>query len=324
MFRHAFVAASLVLGGATLAAAQAGTPVVGQSASVYLNQVSVGWEGTEEDPHHNAEGADLGGFTLFGALSPGGAPVARLVLPWPPANPEENVPGFGIQNVPDGTYYVAAVKGVVQNAVIPPSAWSQVTVLLTTCGQPPGAPTNLRRSTSPSVDVVLFWDLAPGCQPEAMQLEAGTAPGATDVGVYQVPVQSGWAGSAVPGTYYARVRARNRFGVSAPSNELQVVVTDPNCSGPGSPLGLTYTVVNRRVTLSWQPPLNPGSRPIYRYVLSAGTVSGSSNVGSFLVNGTSLEADNVPSGTYYVRVAAVNYCAPAPGVPSSEVIVVVP
>lgn len=324
MTRTFIWALGLLMVSATLASAQAGAPVVGQTAHVYLNQVSVGWEGTEEDPHHHAEGGDLGGFTLFGALSPGGAPIARLALPWPPANPEETVPGFGIQNVPDGTYYVAAVKGIVQSAVIPPSAWSQVTIVYATCGQAPGAPGNLRRAASPSLDVVLYWDLAQGCQPESMQLEAGTSPGATDVGVYQVPVQSGWAGSAVPGTYYARVRARNRFGVSAPSNELQVVITDPNCSGPGAPLGLTYTIVNRRVTLSWQPPLNPGSRPIYRYVLTAGTVSGSSNVGSFLVNGTTLEADNVPSGTYYVRVAAVNYCAPAPGVPSSEVIIVVP
>ncbi|MDH4063866.1 MAG: fibronectin type III domain-containing protein [Acidobacteriota bacterium] len=315
-----WVCAALVLGSAAGAAAQPGTPVVGLEASVYLNTVGVEWlsplESTDDNP--------LDGFTMFAASTPGGAILARLELPWPPPDPEHGNPGFGIPNVPDGTYYVAVVQNLVQSATIPTGDWARVTVAFTSCGSAPGTPTNLRRSIASMVDVLLSWDFGPGCPPESMVLEAGYSPGASDAGVFQLPVQIGWGGAAPPGTYYVRVRARNRYGISGPSNEVQVITGD-TCSGPGAPRNLTFTVVNHRVTLNWQLPSDSGSRPVSFYHLIAGSVSGGTNVVNYLrVTTNSMVADNVPSGTYYVRVAAGNTCSLASGPPSNEVTVVVP
>ncbi|HUU33390.1 MAG TPA: fibronectin type III domain-containing protein, partial [Vicinamibacterales bacterium] len=283
-------------------------------------------DGTAMDPQHVDEASMLGGFTLFGALTPGGPALGSVALPWPPPVLEYGSPGFSIPNVPDGTFYVAVVKGLVQSAVIPPAHWSQVTVSYASCGSAPGTPTNFRRSTGGQANLVLlFWDLAPGCQPESMQIETGSTPGAADIGIFQVPVQSGWGGVAPPGIYYIRVRAKNRSGVSALSNEIQVIVNDPNaCTGPSAPQNLTFSLVGNQLTLNWQPPATSGSRPLSFYQISAGTTPGAATFGYVRVTATSLVASNVPSGTYFVRVQAGNTCSQAAGAPSNEVMVVVP
>lgn len=330
--RNVWLCVVLVLASAAAAAAQSGAPVVGQTAGVHLNTVAVSWDGSPTDPNHQDEGTVLGGFTLFAALTPGGSVIAQAPLPWPPPDPENPsipcttcIPGFSFPNVPDGTYYLAVVKGLVSSAVIPAGNWSPVTVTYTTCGSAPGAPTNLRRSSGGQPNLVLlFWDLAAGCQPETMQLEAGTAPGSSNLGVFQVQVQSGWGGVAPPGTYFVRVRARNSVGVSVPSNEIQVVVASPSCTGPGAPLNLTASVIGQQVTLSWQPPVNPGSRPVSFYYVSAGSAPGGNNLAFVRVTSTSLVATGVPPGTYHVRVQAGNTCSDAGGVPSNDVTVVVP
>jgi len=305
---------------------------VGQSAGVYLNTVSVDWDGSLADPGHQDEATALGGFTLFAALSPGGSVIAQAPLPWPPPDPENPslpcsncLPGFSFPNVPDGTYYLAVVKGLVSSAVIPAGNWSPVTVTYTTCGSAPGAPTNLRRSTGGQPNlVVLFWDLAAGCAPATMQLEAGTAPGSTDLGIFHVPAQGGWAGVAPPATYYVRVRARNHVGVSAASNEIQVVVDSPACNGPSAPRSLTASVAGGQVTLNWQPPDNEGSRPVTFYYVNAGSSPGASNLAFVRVTATSLVATGVPPGTYHVHVQAGNTCSAVGGVASNNVAVVVP
>lgn len=327
-----WLCAVLILGSALGAAAQTGAPVVGQEAGVYLNTVSVRWNGVPADEFHRNEASMLGGFTLFAALSPGGSPIARAPLSWPPPDPENPslectscIPGFDFPNVPDGTYYLAVVKGIVSSAIVPAQHWSAVTVSYTTCGSAPGAPTNMRRSTGGQPNlVILFWDLAPGCQPETMQLEAGSAPGASDLGVYQVQVQSGWGGVAPPGTYFVRARARNHVGVSAASNEIQVVVDNSACTGPSAPQNFTATVVNQQVTLTWQPPDNSGTRPVSFYYVSAGSSPGGNDLAFVRVTSTSLVASGVPSGTYHLRVQAGNTCSQAGGVPSNDVTVVVP
>jgi len=56
-------------------------------------------------------------------------------------------------------------------------------------------------------------------------IEAGSAPGATNIAVFDTG-GSGTALTAVatPGTYFVRVRARNTCGTSPPSNEVVVTV----------------------------------------------------------------------------------------------------
>jgi hypothetical protein len=129
------------------------------------------------------------------------------------------------------------------------------------------------------------------------------------------------AASVAAGTYYVRVRARNALGISAPSNEIQVVVgvvVSPGCPGP--PRLLTGTGSLGGVTLVWQPPL---VGVVQSYILEAGTAPGATNIGT-LNNGlsTTFIRAGVPAGVYYVRVRAVG-AGCAPGAPSNELVVTV-
>jgi hypothetical protein len=130
------------------------------------------------------------------------------------------------------------------------------------------------------------------------------------------------ASGVAAGTYYVRVRARNALGISAPSNEIQVVVgvivPGPVCPGP--PRSLTGAGSIGTVTLSWQPPL---SGTVQSYLIEAGTAPGATNIGT-LNNGlsTTFIRAGVPAGVYYVRIRAVGPgCAPS--VPSNELAITV-
>jgi subtilisin family serine protease len=86
-------------------------------------------------------------------------------------------------------------------------------------------------------------------------VELGTSPGATNVGVLATTETSATARNLPSGTYYARVRARNRSGTSRPSNEVtfNVTTTAPTYNGTwsgttsqGKPF--TFVVANNLVT----------------------------------------------------------------------------
>jgi hypothetical protein len=126
-----------------------------------------------------------------------------------------------------------------------------------------------------------------------------------------------------PGTYYVRVRARNALGISAASNEIQIVVGSisvPPAGCPGPPRSLIGSGSSGTVTLSWQPPI---SGTVLSYVIDAGTAPGATNIGT-LNNGlsTTFVRAGVPPGTYYVRVRALGPGCP-PSVSSNEVAVTV-
>jgi hypothetical protein len=55
-------------------------------------------------------------------------------------------------------------------------------------------------------------------------LEAGTAPGRTDVTLALGATSPVTIPTAPPGTYYLRVRGTNAFGVGQPSDEVVVTV----------------------------------------------------------------------------------------------------
>lgn len=87
---------------------------------------------------------------------------------------------------------------------------------------------------------------------------------------------------------------------------------------PPPPSALAFTVVGQHVELTWR---NPGDAT--HFMVEAGTIAGRSNLGIMHVgNATAWSVDNVPSGTYYVRVRAGNDVGPS--LPSNEVVVTVP
>ena len=75
---------------------------------------------------------------------------------------------------------------------------------------------------------------------------------------------------------------------------------------PGVPSNLTATVSSARVTLSWLAP-GGGDQPT-SYVVEAGSATGRVDLANFDTgtSALSLVVDNVPAGTYFVRVRAKN------------------
>jgi hypothetical protein len=79
-------------------------------------------------------------------------------------------------------------------------------------------------------------------------------------------------------------------------------------------------VTERAVTLTWQP---PSSGPVTGYVLEAGSAPGLSDLATVaLGNQPSYTTENVPPGTYHVRIRSRN--AQGIGPPSAEIVVLVP
>lgn len=325
MARSLILCCFLLSLGARVGAAP-GDPVVGQIAAVDLSWVAVRWEGTDDDRYHRDEGATLGGFTLFGSLSRGGPVIARLELPWPPAENPGSRPLFAIPGVPHGRYFVVAVRGLVAAPTqVPSSAWTEVVVGPGACGAAPGPPSLHGQGPIPggSLEVSLGWYDGPGCTAEYWEIVAGYSPGASDAGRFIWPGRS-FAGLAPPNIYFVRVHAINRHGRSAPSNELRIEVAHPSCTGPGAVPNLTAAVDGNQVTLNWGEP-SPGSRPVSMYRITAGSGPGLYNLATIQVGSTPRSFTTVaPPGRYYVRVWAGNGCGSAVGAPSNEVIVDVP
>lgn len=119
-------------------------------------------------------------------------------------------------DVAPGTYYVR-VRGVNAYGVSGPS--NEIVVQ----GQGgPGQPTGLVATGSGST-VNLRWN-APtsGSAPTGYILEAGSAPGLSNLATLTIGNQTTFSTTAPPGTYYVRVRAINARGAGNPSNEIVV------------------------------------------------------------------------------------------------------
>jgi hypothetical protein len=113
-----------------------------------------------------------------------------------------------------GTRDVTTAAGV-------PAGTTQCESRLTTVVTAPGAPRGLT-GTVTGRDVALRW----GNVGDATNffLEAGTAPGRTDVTLALGATSPVTIPTAPPGTYYLRVRGTNAFGVGQPSDEVVVTV----------------------------------------------------------------------------------------------------
>jgi hypothetical protein len=127
---------------------------------------------------------------------------------------------FGTVGVPPGTYFVRARATTAQGT----SAASNEAQLFVPSPCAPSAPGTPAVAFNSGGTVVLTWTAAAG-SPDAYIVEAGTAPGLSNVAVADVGnVTTVTATGVGNGTYYVRMRARNACGASASSGERTVVV----------------------------------------------------------------------------------------------------
>lgn len=180
----------------------------------------------------------------------------------------------------------------------------------------PGQPSNLLTSVNGSA-VTLSW-MPP---PEhgtiiRTQIEAGTAPGLSDLAVVPLPpdLSSVTVGGVPPGLYYLRVRTAGPQLTGAPSRDAVAVVPGPCASVPRPPVLLRASRAGGNVTLSWHLPV-AGSPAPSAYRLEAGVTPSGAELGALVVNGQSLTVAP-PPGTYHVRLQSVNSCGSSPRTPT--------
>jgi hypothetical protein len=172
----------------------------------------------------------------------------------------------------------------------------------------PGNPTGLT-GTVVGARVTLSW-LGPstGDLPTSYIIEAGSAPGRVDLANFDIGSNAPTfvTDGVPPGTYFVRVRARNNAGVSAPSNDVAVIVTGSGGCTPAAPTSLVATATGSTVTLQWTAP--GGSCGATAYIVEAGSAPGLSNLANFNTGSTATTfvAMGVGAGTFYIRVRAAN------------------
>lgn len=163
------------------------------------------------------------------------------------------------------------------------------------------APANLR--ARPKGTATEFtWD-APVATPAGYVVEAGLASGQT-IGALPIGNVTSFSIDVPPGTYYVRVRTTGAVsGTEEVSNE--VLVRGGCTAPPPPPTSLAAAVNGPSLSLTWAAP----DAFVSRYVLSAGSGPGLSDIGTVSLAGASTSVSGaVPSQTYYLRLAAVNAC----------------
>jgi hypothetical protein len=207
-----------------------------------------------------------------------------------------NTATYSVQAPAPGIYFVRVVALV--NGVPLPS--NEISLQVVSMFVPPNAPTGLTGYLN-GVGVVLTWN--PGGGQTGFVLQAGTAPGAGDIGTFSLSGSTtSLAVPAVnPGTYYLRVFAVNQGGVSAASNEATLVMpAGGGCSAPPAS-AITPTVFGTYVRLSW--PIVPGASA---YQLNyTGTFSGSAIVPG---NQGSVTIPRAPLGIYQATLTTAFGC----------------
>jgi CubicO group peptidase (beta-lactamase class C family) len=206
-----------------------------------------------------------------------------------------------VQSVPNGSYFVR-VRTIDAGVLSAPS--NEVIVVVA----PPGPPGGLV-GTAHGAAVSLAWN-APttGGTVEFYVLEAGSRPGLGDLARLSVSTTAFVTGGVPPRVYFVRVRAASSAGLSAPSNEVELVVGDPL---PGPPAGLTVTLAGpNQVGLAWQAPQSGGAATSYR--LEVGTGPGLSDLAVLTLGNVLSFATTAPERVYFVRVRALNASGAGP------------
>jgi len=249
-------------------------------------------------------------YRIEAGLSPG---TTFISLPIPGTGTSVAVPG-----VPPGTFYVR-IHAV--NAFGAGPASNEVMLVVGDTGVGlPETPTSLVAFMAGGL-LTMTWSPGAGGGPASgYVVEAGSSSGASDIASLNVTNESFTFSPVPPGFYFLRVRARNAAGVSTPTAEVMIVVGNAPAP-PSAPTLNSPAVSGSAVTLTWQVPLFGTATS---YIIEAGSATGLANLAVVNTGTTALTQafSDVPSGTYYVRVRAVN--AQGASVVSNERTIIVP
>lgn len=181
---------------------------------------------------------------------------------------------------------------------------------------PPGVPNGLGAAVSADV-VTVFWGVPLwGPAPTGYRLEAGSAPGLSDRGTIDVSGTALVRAGVSNGSYFVRVRAVADGVPGTPTQDVAIAVGGPP---PGPPTAVAAAVgPGGSVLVTWSP---PDTGTVTGYLVQVGYGAGQT-AHQFAVIQPSIAGSGVPSGTYVLRVVAMNGTAGGP--PSSEVTLVVP
>ncbi|MFN2445771.1 MAG: fibronectin type III domain-containing protein, partial [Vicinamibacterales bacterium] len=261
-------------GFAVLGALPPPSPPLNLGSSVSGNNVSLTWQ------------APTSGIATGYVVEAGSAPgLANLAV-----QPLGNTLSFAI-GASNGTYY-ARVRAQSAAGLGAPSNELVVQVGPAV----PGAPSALQVAVNGANASLSWTPPTTGGSPSGYRVEASLTPGGPLIAALNATTNSLFVPGVPPGRYYARVRAINAAGASAPSNEVTVLVG--GAAAPAAPL-LSGRVVGSSVSVTWN---HPGAAS---YAIHVGTASGQSNVGIFPVGSVmGATASGVVPGLYFVRVIA--------------------
>ena len=254
-----------------------------------------------------SSGGAATGYTLVARTSAGAPPVVTL--------PVGNVSGYTTP-APNGVF-VLSIAATNATGTGPES--TAVTVTIPSVPVAPGPPTSLAATVAGNAATFNWLAPASGGVVANYILVAGVSPGFT-APLASLPLPGSSNVTTIPGippgTYYVRLLAQNAGGTSVASNEVALTVVGP--SAPGAPTLNAPMVSGSTVGLSWTP--GAGGAPT-SYVLTALT-SGGAVLANVPLTGSAVSFTGVPSGSYQLRLVAVNSVGASP--PSSTVAVVVP
>jgi glucose/arabinose dehydrogenase len=180
---------------------------------------------------------------------------------------------------------------------------------LSAANAPPNAPRDVRAVVTGSTVLVTWNAPRDGAVPSQYRLEAGTSPGASDLGFAfsAGPDTSLFFANIPSGVYYARIRSVGAGGLSSPSEEITIVVGGSCRAAPPAPFGFAALVNGRDVRLVWALDATPDGPS--SFVIEAGSAPGLANLAVISVDGSLREFSvSAPPGTYYVRLRARNAC----------------
>lgn len=256
-----------------------------------------------------AAAAPLGGATLFASASAGGPVIARVAKGPRAPGSSADWPDFEFAGIPDGTYHVVLVYGIVDTPTVPASAWRRLD-FGTSCAGAPGRTVLTPTVSGTTVTLGFSAPSGAGCPPDYQQLEVGSAPGRRDILDIVSPSALFATSGVPPGDYYLRAYGVNRFGRGPTSLEMPIRVPADGCVAPPVPQNVVATTGPGSVALSWTLPPSPGPAVAFHEVRAFQVQPGGglTDLGFFSLPAGTAFATAVPAGAYQVFLRSATPC----------------